>query len=94
MAAIQAHVEHLLGDPVFSRTIRRRLVKGYLRSRLPLRVLSLTPNHRGLRLECYRARANRIAVEWNKFVVSDKSRFNLSSDDNRARLSRSLPQLV
>ncbi|GFW39275.1 transposable element Tcb1 transposase [Trichonephila clavipes] len=34
------------------------------------------------------ARGNRTAVEWNHFVFSDESRFNLSSDDNRVRVWR------
>ncbi|GFX86438.1 transposable element Tcb2 transposase [Trichonephila clavipes] len=42
--------------------------------------------HRRLRLEWYRARGNWTAAEWNQVVFSDKSRFNLSSDDNRVRV--------
>ncbi|GFS67983.1 transposable element Tcb2 transposase [Trichonephila clavipes] len=59
-AAIQAQVSPSLGASVSSRTIRRRLVEGHLGSRYPLRVLPLTPTHRRLRLEWYRARGN-----WN-----------------------------
>ncbi|GFV70202.1 HTH_Tnp_Tc3_2 domain-containing protein [Trichonephila clavipes] len=40
---IQAQVAHLIGAPVSSRTIRRRLAEEYLGSRSPLRVLTLTP---------------------------------------------------
>ncbi|GFV21032.1 uncharacterized protein TNCV_2280751 [Trichonephila clavipes] len=39
------------GDPVSSRTIRRRLDRGHLGLQRPLRVLPLTPTHRRLRLE-------------------------------------------
>ncbi|GFV19325.1 transposable element Tcb1 transposase [Trichonephila clavipes] len=41
-AAIQAQVIPSLGPPVSSRTIRRRVAKGHLRSRRPLRVLPST----------------------------------------------------
>ncbi|GFX31616.1 HTH_Tnp_Tc3_2 domain-containing protein [Trichonephila clavipes] len=41
--AIQAQVAPSLGAPVSSRTIRRRLAEGHLRSRCLLRVLPLTP---------------------------------------------------
>ncbi|GFW18412.1 uncharacterized protein TNCV_1184401 [Trichonephila clavipes] len=71
-----------------SRTIRRRLAEGHLRSRCPLRVLPLTPTHRRLRLEWCHARGNWTAAEWNQVVFSDESRFNLSSDDNRVRVWR------
>ncbi|GFX30517.1 transposable element Tcb2 transposase [Trichonephila clavipes] len=48
---IQAQVAPSLGPPVSSRTIRRRLAEGYLRSRHPLRVLPLTPTHQLFRLQ-------------------------------------------
>ncbi|GFU86162.1 transposable element Tcb1 transposase [Trichonephila clavipes] len=73
---------------VSSRTIRRRLVEGHLGSWRPLRVLPLTPTHRRLRLEWYRARGNWIAAKWNQVVFSDESKFNLSSEDNRVRAWR------
>ncbi|GFU73859.1 transposable element Tcb2 transposase [Trichonephila clavipes] len=50
-AAIQAQIAPSLGAPVSSRTIRRRLAKGHLGSRCPLRVLPLTLTHRRLHLE-------------------------------------------
>ncbi|GFS81364.1 transposable element Tcb2 transposase [Trichonephila clavipes] len=50
-AAIQAQVAPSLGAPVSSQTIRRRLAKGHLGSRLPLRELTLTPTHQCLRLD-------------------------------------------
>ncbi|GFT39024.1 transposable element Tcb2 transposase [Trichonephila clavipes] len=64
------------------------LAEGHLGSRHPLRVLPLTPTHRRRRLEWCRARANWTAAERNQVVFSDESRFNLSSDDNRARVWR------
>ncbi|GFV25852.1 zonadhesin [Trichonephila clavipes] len=54
----------------------------------PLRVLPLTPTHRRLRLEWCRARGNWTLAEGNQIVFSDESRFNLSSDGNRARVWR------
>ncbi|GFV50640.1 transposable element Tcb2 transposase [Trichonephila clavipes] len=86
--AIQIQVAPSLGAPVSSRTIRRCLAEGHLGSRCPLRVLNLMPNHRRLRLEWCRAQGNWTAAEWNQVIFSDKSRFNLSSDDNRVRVWR------
>ncbi|GFV37183.1 transposable element Tcb2 transposase [Trichonephila clavipes] len=85
-SVIHAQVAPSLGAPVSSLTLRRRLSEGHLGSRRPLRVLPLTPTHRRLRLKWYRARGNLTAAEWNQFVFSDESRFNLSSDDNRVRV--------
>ncbi|GFU20108.1 transposable element Tcb2 transposase [Trichonephila clavipes] len=48
----------------------------------------MTPTHRRLRLEWFRARGNWTATEWNQVVFSDESRFNISSDDNRVRVLR------
>ncbi|GFU52381.1 transposable element Tcb1 transposase [Trichonephila clavipes] len=59
-----------------------------IESRRPLRVLPLKPTQRHLRLEWCHARENWTAAEWNQIVFSDESRFNLSSDDNRIRVSR------
>ncbi|GFV66149.1 transposable element Tcb2 transposase [Trichonephila clavipes] len=84
--AIQAQVAPSLRAPVSSRTIRRRLAEGHLGSRRPLRVLTLKPTHRCLRLEWCLARGNWTAAEWNQVVFSDESRFNLRSDGNRVRV--------
>ncbi|GFV68835.1 transposable element Tcb2 transposase [Trichonephila clavipes] len=65
-AAIQAQVSPLLGGPVSSRTIRRRLADGHLGSWHPLRGLPFTPTYPRLRLECCCARGNWTAVEWNR----------------------------
>ncbi|GFW29599.1 transposable element Tcb2 transposase [Trichonephila clavipes] len=85
-AAIQVQVSPSLGDPVSSQTLGRRLAERRLGSRRPLRVLPLTPSHRRLCLEWCRARGNWTAAEWNQVVFSDKSKFNLSSDDYRVRV--------
>ncbi|GFW96324.1 transposable element Tcb2 transposase [Trichonephila clavipes] len=60
--AIQAQVAPSLAH-VSSRTIQKHLAEGHLRSRRPLCVLPLTPTHRCLRLEWYRARGNWAAAE-------------------------------
>ncbi|GFX01319.1 transposable element Tcb2 transposase [Trichonephila clavipes] len=86
--AIQAQVAPTLGAPVSSRTLRRRLAEGHLGSRHPLRVFPLMPTHRRLRLEWCHARSNWTATEWIQLVFSDKSGFNLSSDNNRVRVYR------
>ncbi|GFS78811.1 transposable element Tcb2 transposase [Trichonephila clavipes] len=81
--AIQALVAPSLGAPVSSRNIRRYLAEGHLGLPHPLRVLPLTSNHRRLRLEWCRVRGNCTVTERNQVIISDESRFNLSSDDNR-----------
>ncbi|GFT15066.1 HTH_Tnp_Tc3_2 domain-containing protein [Trichonephila clavipes] len=62
-ATILAQVAPSLGVPVSYRSIRRHLAEGYLGSRHPLRVLSLTPTLRRLRLEWCHARGNWTAEE-------------------------------
>ncbi|GFV60930.1 transposable element Tcb2 transposase [Trichonephila clavipes] len=78
----------LLGAPVSSRTIAKRLAEGPLVSRGALRVLPMTPTHRHLHLQRYHARQDWTAVEWNQVVLSDDSRFDLSSNDYRVRVWR------
>ncbi|GFX40008.1 transposable element Tcb1 transposase [Trichonephila clavipes] len=48
----------------------------------------MTPTHRHLRLEWYRARWDWSTTEWSQIVFSNESRFNLSSKDNRVRVWR------
>ncbi|GFT03290.1 transposable element Tcb2 transposase [Trichonephila clavipes] len=66
----------------------RVLAEGYLGLQHPLRVLPLMPTHQRLLMEWCHARGNWTAAEWNQVVFNDKSRFNLSSDDNRVRAWR------
>ncbi|GFV37561.1 transposable element Tcb1 transposase [Trichonephila clavipes] len=56
--------------------------------RHPLRTLPLTPTHRRRRLKWCHSQGNWTAAEWNQVDLSDESRFNLSSDDNRVRVWR------
>ncbi|GFU87987.1 uncharacterized protein TNCV_1335561 [Trichonephila clavipes] len=51
------------------RTIRRRLAEEHLGSRRPIRVLPLTPTHRG----------NWTAAEWNQVVFSDANPDSISA---------------
>ncbi|GFV16733.1 transposable element Tcb2 transposase [Trichonephila clavipes] len=75
-----AAIQHVapLGAPVSSRTIRWWLAEGHLGLRCPLRVLSLTPTHRRLHLEWFRARGNWTAEEWNLVVLSDENPDSIS----------------
>ncbi|GFW14557.1 transposable element Tcb2 transposase [Trichonephila clavipes] len=87
-SAIRAQVATLLGTPVSSRTILKRLAEGHLGSRHPLRGLLLTPTYRSLRLEWCHKRQNWTAAKWNQGLFSDESKFNLSSDDYCVRVRR------
>ncbi|GFT82376.1 uncharacterized protein TNCV_2388741 [Trichonephila clavipes] len=53
------------GGTLSSRTIRRRQAEGHLGLRRLLHVMHLTPSHRRLLFECYRAKGKRTAAEWN-----------------------------
>ncbi|GFW80551.1 HTH_Tnp_Tc3_2 domain-containing protein [Trichonephila clavipes] len=78
-AAFQAQVALSLGVPESSRTIRRRLAEGHLGLRRTLRVLSLMPTHRRLRLEWCRARGNWTAVEWSQIAFNDHNPDSISA---------------
>ncbi|GFX90201.1 transposable element Tcb2 transposase [Trichonephila clavipes] len=71
-----------------SELFQRHLAEGHLGSRHLLRVLPLTRTHRRVCLKWCHTRGNWTAAEWNQVIFSDKSRFNLSSDDNRVRAWR------
>ncbi|GFU46710.1 transposable element Tcb2 transposase [Trichonephila clavipes] len=65
-----AQVALSLGNPVSSRTIRRRRAEGQLGSRCQLRVLPLTKTHRRLRFEWCHARGNWNDAEWNQEILT------------------------
>ncbi|GFX51987.1 HTH_Tnp_Tc3_2 domain-containing protein [Trichonephila clavipes] len=69
-------------------SIRRRLLHRGLRSRVPLRRIPLTTNHRWLRLQW--AHENRAwQANWHQVVFSDESRFfNLWDHDWRICVKR------
>ncbi|GFX72746.1 transposable element Tcb2 transposase [Trichonephila clavipes] len=69
-------------------TIRRRLTEVDLRSRRPLRRLTLTPHHRQCRLDFCRPRATWSVTDWRRVIFSDESRFSLSADDHRTLVWR------
>ncbi|GFY35423.1 transposable element Tcb2 transposase [Trichonephila clavipes] len=60
----------------------------HIGTRCPLRELPLTPTPRLLRLEWCHAGGNWTSAGLNQVVFSNKSRFNISSDDNRVRVWR------
>ncbi|GFY26188.1 transposable element Tcb2 transposase [Trichonephila clavipes] len=88
LAAVQIQAAPSIRAPLSIRSIPRCLAEGYLVSRRPLHVLSMSPTHRRLLLDWCRARGNWTEAEWNQVVFSDESRFNLSSDYNRVRVWR------
>ncbi|GFU47590.1 uncharacterized protein TNCV_2443121 [Trichonephila clavipes] len=62
--------------------------EGHLGSQRPLRVLLLKPTHQRLYLLGCRVRGNWTATKENQVILSDESRFNLTSDDNCVRVWR------
>ena len=74
--------------PVFICTIVRPLNEGQLISQRPLLVLTMAPTHHCLHLKWCCIRRNWTEIEWKPGVFSEKTRFNLGSDDNRACLWR------
>ncbi|GFS94386.1 transposable element Tcb1 transposase [Trichonephila clavipes] len=68
--------------------------EGHLGSWRPLRVLPLTPTHRRLCLKWCYSRENWTTSEWSQVIFSDESRFDLSSDGNRVRVSRLLEECL
>ncbi|GFW00675.1 hypothetical protein TNCV_2284211 [Trichonephila clavipes] len=71
-----------------SQTISRHLAEANLKSKRPFRALTLTPEHRQLRLQWCQARSMWNVTDWQKFVFCDESRFVLGADDNRVRVWR------
>ncbi|GFX52446.1 transposable element Tcb1 transposase [Trichonephila clavipes] len=75
-----------VGVAIVLQTISRHLAEANLKSKRPLRVLPLTPEHRLLRLQWCQARSMWNVTDWQKVVFSDESRFVLGTDDNRVRV--------
>ncbi|GFU67868.1 transposable element Tcb2 transposase [Trichonephila clavipes] len=71
-----------VGVETFPQNISRHLAEANLKSKCPFCALSLTPEHRQLRLQWYRARSMWNVTDWQKVVFSDESRFVLGTDDN------------
>ncbi|GFU31453.1 transposable element Tc1 transposase [Trichonephila clavipes] len=77
-----------VGVAIVPQTIPRHVAEAYLKSKRPFRALSLTPEHRQLRLKWCQARSMWNVTDWQKVVFSDESRFVLGTDDNRVRVLR------
>ncbi|GFU07859.1 HTH_Tnp_Tc3_2 domain-containing protein [Trichonephila clavipes] len=75
-----------VGVAIVPQTIYRHLAEANLKSKRPFRALSLTPEHRQLRLQWCQARSMWNVTDWQKVVFSDESRFVLGTDDNRVRV--------
>ena len=68
-------------------TVRCRLLRAGLVTRIPLRRLPLSRDHQRHRLKWARVRGHWRA-EWRNVVFSDESRFNVSYNDGRIRVRR------
>ncbi|GFU70483.1 transposable element Tcb1 transposase [Trichonephila clavipes] len=83
-STIQADV----GIAIVPQTISRHFAEANLKSKRPFRALSLTPEHRQLRLQWCQVRSMWSVTDWQKVVFSDESQFVLGTDDNRVRVWR------
>ncbi|GFX41617.1 transposable element Tcb1 transposase [Trichonephila clavipes] len=85
-------VRQALVDPTVTRSTIRAdvgdLAETNLQSKCPFHALSLTPEHRQLRLQWYQARSMWNVTDWQKVVFSDESWFVLRTYDNRVRMWR------
>ncbi|GFW85868.1 transposable element Tc1 transposase [Trichonephila clavipes] len=81
-------IRPVVGVAIAPQTIYRHLAEANLKSKRPFRALSLTPEHRQLRLQWCQARSMWNVTDWEKVVFSDESRFVLETDDNRVRVWR------
>ncbi|GFS68143.1 transposable element Tc1 transposase [Trichonephila clavipes] len=77
-----------VGVAIVPQTISRHLAEETLKSKRPFRALSLTPEHRQLRLRWCQAKSVWNVTDWQKVVFSDESWFVLGTDDNRVRVWR------
>ncbi|GFT63946.1 transposable element Tcb1 transposase [Trichonephila clavipes] len=73
---------------IVPQTISRHLAEANLKSKRPFRALTLTLEHRQLRLQWCQARSMWDVTDWQKVVFSDESRFVSGTDDNRVRVWR------
>ncbi|GFV43575.1 transposable element Tcb2 transposase [Trichonephila clavipes] len=73
---------------IIPQTISRHLAEANLKSKCPFRALTLTPEHRQLRLQWWQARLIHNVPDWQKVVFSEESRFVLGTDDNRVRVGK------
>ncbi|GFX40326.1 transposable element Tc1 transposase [Trichonephila clavipes] len=77
-----------VGVAIVPQTISRHLAEANPKSKRPFRALSLTPEHRQLRLQWCQARSMWNVTDWQKVVFSDESRFFGGTNDDRVRVLR------
>ncbi|GFT22177.1 transposable element Tcb1 transposase [Trichonephila clavipes] len=77
-----------VGVTIVPQTFSRHFAEANLKSKRPFRALSLTPEHRQLRLQWCQARSMWNVTYWQKVIFRNKSRFAYGTDDNRVRMWR------
>ncbi|GFW44646.1 transposable element Tcb2 transposase [Trichonephila clavipes] len=85
---IARHTTHATGRPISLFTVARRLHGGGLFARRPVRCVPLTPAHRRRRSVWCREHRNWRDNEWGRVLITDESRFSLSSDSHRILIWR------
>ncbi|GFU16790.1 transposable element Tc3 transposase [Trichonephila clavipes] len=96
---IARHTTQATGRPISRFTVARRLHGGGLFARRLVRCVPLTPAHRRRRSLWYREHQNWRYNEWRRVLLTDESRFSLSSDSHsiliwRERGSRNHPSNI
>ncbi|GFX54771.1 HTH_Tnp_Tc3_2 domain-containing protein [Trichonephila clavipes] len=84
---IARHTTQATGRPISRFTVARRLHGGGLFARRPVRCVPLTPAHRRRSLWCQEHR-NWRDNEWGRVLLTDESRFSLSSDSHLERAGK------
>ncbi|GFX06847.1 transposable element Tcb2 transposase [Trichonephila clavipes] len=85
---IARHTTQATGRPISHFTVARRLHGGGLFARRPVRCVPLTPAHRRRRFLWCREHWNWRDIEWGRVIITDESRFSLSSDSHRILIWR------
>ncbi|GFW24393.1 transposable element Tcb2 transposase [Trichonephila clavipes] len=85
---IARHTTQATGRPISRFTVARRLHGGGLFARRPVRCVPLTPAHRRRRSLWCREHRNWRDNEWGRVLLTDESRFSLSSDSHRILIWR------
>ncbi|GFS57525.1 transposable element Tcb1 transposase [Trichonephila clavipes] len=85
---IARHTTQATGRPISRFTVARRLHGGGLFARRPVRCVPLTPAHRRRRSLWCREHRNWRGIEWGRVLITDESRFSLSSDSHRILIWR------
>ncbi|GFW02444.1 transposable element Tcb2 transposase [Trichonephila clavipes] len=85
---IARHTKQATGRPISRVTVARRLHRGGLFARRPVRCVPLTPAHRRRRSLWCREHRNWRDNEWGRVRFTDESRFSLSSDSHRILIWR------